>query len=202
MIDKILQVSKRHLPVVGLLGLVVIAAAGGTVYYYQFLTPHQSSCGAPSHRLVFMTAEIQEVGGFKVYNTAFLNQTSLPGFNATYGPSLAGVSLNDYKPSSNDNKTINVNVGDEVTFYIKSVNASDSRQVSSSHGFQISGPATLAVVSGSLPAAGATIPFGTWFSVTIRFDTAGAYIYFCTVVCSAQHGSMNGNISVSCGTSV
>jgi len=204
-IDKILQISKRHLPVVGLLGLVVIAAAGGTVYYYQFLTPHQSSCGAPSHRLIFMTARIQEipiVGGFKVYNTAFLNQTSLPGFNATSGPGLAGVNLKDYKPSSTDNRTINVNVGDEVTFYIQSINASDSRQVSTSHGFQISGPTTLAVVSGSLPAAGATIPFGTWFSVTIRFDTAGAYIYFCTVVCSAQHGSMNGNIQVSCGTSV
>ena len=196
-----MQVPKRHLPVVGLLGLVVIAAAGGTVYYYQFLTPHQSSCGVPSHRLIFMTAEIQEVGGFKVYNTAFLNQTTLPAFNAS-GPVLGGVNFKDYKPSSNDNKTINVNVGDEVTFYIKSVDTSDSRQVSSSHGFQISGPATLAVVSGSLPAAGATIPFGTWFSVTIRFDTAGAYIYFCTVICSAQHGSMNGNISVSCGTSV
>src|SRR2546426_583877 len=149
-----------------------------------------------------MTAEIQEVGGFKVYNPAFLNQSSLPGFNATNGPRLAGVTLKDYKPSSADNKTINLNVGDEVTFYIHSINASDARQVSSSHGFQISGPATLAVVSGSLPAAGATIPFGTWFSVTIRFDTSGAYLYFCTVVCSAQHGSMNGNISVSCGTSV
>ena len=197
-----MQVPKRHLPVVGLLGLIVIAAAGGTVYYYQFLTPHQSSCGVPSHRLMFMTAEIQEIGGFKVYNTAFLNQTSLPGFNASYGPSLAGVSLNDYKPSSNDNKTINVNVGDEVTFYIKAVDSKDSRQVSTSHGFQISGPATLAVVDGNLPATGATIPFDTWFSVTIRFDTAGEYIYFCTVICSAQHGSMNGNISVSCGTSV
>jgi plastocyanin len=197
-----LQASKRHLPVVGLLGLVVIAAAGGTVYYYQFLTPHQSSCGVPSHRLVFMTAKIQEVGGYNVYNLAFLNQSGLPGFNATAGPSLAGVSLKDYKPSSADNKTINVNVGDSVTFYIKAVNASDSRQSSTSHGFQISGPSTLAVVDGSLPAAGATIPFGTWFSVTVRFDTAGAYIYFCTVPCSLQHGLMNGNISVSCGTSV
>jgi plastocyanin len=198
----IMQVPKRHLPVVGLLGLVVIAAAGGTVYYYQFLTPHQSSCGAPSHRLVFMTAKIQEVGGFNVYNMAFLNQTSLPGFNSTNGPGLAGVSFKDYKPSSSDNKTINLNVGDEVTFYIRSVNASDSRQVSSSHGFQISGPTTPSIVNGNLPAGGATIPFGTWFSVTIRFDAAGAYIYFCTVVCSAQHGSMNGNIQVSCGTSV
>ena len=201
MIDEIMQVTKRHLPVVGLLGLVVIAAAGGTVYYYQFLTPHQPSCGVPFHRLVFMTAEIQEVGGFKVYNTAFLNQSSLPGFNATNGPRLAGVTLKDYKPSSADNKTINLNVGDEVTFYIHSINASDSRQVSTSHGFQISG-APMTVVDGTLPQAGAVIPFGTWFSVTIRFDTAGAYIYFCTVVCSALHGSMNGNISVSCGTSV
>lgn len=196
-----MQVPKRHLPVVGLLGLVVIAAAGGTVYYYQFLTPHQPSCGVPSHRLVFMTAKIQEVGGYNIYNMAFLNQSGLPGFNATDGPKLTGVTLKDYKPSSTDNKTINVNVGDEVTFYIKSVNASDSRQVSSSHGFQISG-APLTVVDGTLPQAGAVIPFGTWFSVTIRFDTAGAYIYFCTVVCSALHGSMNGNISVSCGTSV
>src|SRR2546427_8365386 len=197
----VVDVSKRHFPSVGLLGLVVIAAAGGTVYSYQFLTPHQSSCGVPSHRLIFMTAEIQEVGGFKVYNTAFLNQTTLPGFNAS-GPVLAGVNFKDYKPSSNNNKTINVNVGDEVTFYINAIDSKDSRQVSTSHGFQISGPTTLAVVDGTLPAAGATIPFGTWFSVTIRFDAEGAYVYFCTVVCSAQHGSMNGNISVSCGTSV
>jgi plastocyanin len=197
-----MQIPKRHLPVVGLLGLVVIAAAGGTVYYYQFLTPHQSNCGAPSHRLVFMTAEIQEVGGYKVTNTAFLSQTNLPGFNATYGPSLAGVDFKTYKPSSTDNKTINVNLGDEITFYIKAINANDSRQISTSHGFQISGPGTIPVVDGNLPPGGATIPFGTWFSVTVRFDTAGAYIYFCTVVCSALHGSMNGNISVSCGTSV
>jgi len=149
-----------------------------------------------------MTAEIQEVGGFKVYNTAFLNQTSLPGFNATKGPGLAGVNFKDYKPSSNNNKTINVNVGDEVTFYINAIDSKDSRQVSTSHGFQISGPTTLAVVDGTLPAAGATIPFGTWFSVTIRFDAEGAYVYFCTIICSAQHGSMNGNIQVSCGTSV
>jgi len=148
-----------------------------------------------------MTAKIQEVGGYNVYNMAFLNQTVLPAFNAS-GPFLGGVNFKDYKPSSSDNKTINVNVGDEVTFYVKAVNASDPRQVSSSHGFQISGPSTVAVVDGNLPAAGATIPFGTWFSVTVRFDTAGAYLYFCTVVCSAQHGSMNGNISVSCGTSV
>jgi plastocyanin len=148
-----------------------------------------------------MTAEIQEVGGFKVYNAAFLNQTSLPGFNAS-GPVLTGVSFKDYKPSSGNNKTINVNVGDEVTFYVHSINASDPRQISTSHGFQISGPATLAVVAGSLPAAGATIPFGSWFSVTIRFDAEGVYIYFCTVVCSKDHGSMNGNIQVSCGTSV
>ena len=201
MIDKILQVSKRHLPVVGLLGLVVIAAAGGTVYYYQFLTPHQSSCGEASHRLIFMTAEIQEVGGYKVINTAFLNQSSLPAFNAS-GPVLSGVSFKDYKPSSSDNKTINVNVGDEVTFYIEAVDSKDPRQASTAHGFQISGPSTVAVVDGNLPAAGATIPFGTWFSVTIRFDAAGAYIYFCTVPCSALHGSMSGNISVSCGTSV
>src|SRR3989475_10533423 len=95
----VLQVPKRHLPVVGLLGLVVIAAAGGTVYYYQFLTPHQPSCGVPSHRLVFMTAEIQEEWVFKVYNTAFLNQSSLPGFNATNCPMLAGVTIKDYNPS-------------------------------------------------------------------------------------------------------
>jgi heme/copper-type cytochrome/quinol oxidase subunit 2 len=182
--------------------LVVIAVAGGTVYYYQFLTPHLSSCGTPSNRLVFMTAEIQEVGGYKVTNTAFLNQTGLPGFNTAYGANLTGVSLHDYKPSSTDNKTINLNVGDTVTFYIKAINANDSRQVSTSHGFQISGPAPINVVGGSLPSGGATIPFGTWFTVTVRFDTAGEYLYFCTVFCSPEHGAMNGNISVSCGTSV
>src|SRR5690349_12079769 len=105
-----MQVPKRHLPVVGLLGLIVIAATGGTIYYYQFLTPHQSSHGPPSHRLVFMTAIVYEEGGFKFYDTAYLNQTSLPSFNASNGgPSLIGVKYQNYKPSSTDNQTINAN---------------------------------------------------------------------------------------------
>src|SRR5437867_5763290 len=118
-----MQLPKRHLPVVGLLGLIVIAAAGGTVYYYQFLTPHGVSRGTPVHRLVFMKATVFEEGGFSITNTAYLNQTNLPDFNASKGYNLTGVKYQNYKSSPNDNKTVYANSGDTLTFYILGENA-------------------------------------------------------------------------------
>ena len=190
-----MQVPKRHLPVVGLLGLIVIAAAGGTVYYYQFLTPHQSTHGPPSHRLIFMTAIVEEEGGFKFYDIAYLNQTSLPAFNATAGPSFAGLKYQNYKPSSTDNRTIDANVGDSITFYIKGVNATHTAPLfSNHHGFTIDiMPQPVTVTDGQL---GGNIFFNSWYTVTFTVNAAGLYEYRCTVFCSNGHTQMYGNIIV------
>jgi plastocyanin len=195
------QVPKKHLPVLGLLGLVVIAASGGTIYYYQFVLPHASSCGVASHRLVFMTAQIQELGGFKVTRTAYLNQTAAPSFSPSKGANLTGVNIHDYKGAA-DNKTIDASVGDTITLYIFGVNATQAQgQIPgiAGHGFQITGPSEVTIVSGNLPSTGATIPFNQWYTLTFTVTATGTYLYFCTIPCSPLHGQMNGNIVVSCG---
>lgn len=190
-----MQIPKRHLPVVGLIGLVVIASAGGTVVYFQFLHPPNTSCGVPSHRLIFMTAAIEELGGFQIVNGAFLNQTTAPGFNAT-GPSLVGVKHQNYTAPS-DHKTISAIVGDTVTLYIRGINASfDQRQYPgiAGHGFDITPLPT--VTSGGLHG---TIPLGGWYTVTFVVTATGTYFYSCWIPCSNGHGNMNGNMVVSCG---
>jgi plastocyanin len=205
-----MQVPKKHLPIVGLLGLVVLAAAGGGVYYYQFVLSHASVTYAVSHRLVFMTAVVQEEGGFHISNTAFLNQTNLPEFNASAGVNFAGfkAGLNYTKyQGESDNKTIDAHVGDQITFYIFGVNATGSDpnlHLSKGHGFDILGsglftvnpstnsPGTLGGTNPSNP----PIPFGKWYSVTVTFNSAGTYTYQCTVNCSPLHFIMNGHIVV------
>src|SRR5207247_9141034 len=106
-----MQVPKKHFPIVGLIGLVVVAAASGGVYYYQFVLSHATVTYLPSHRLVFMTAIVQEEGGFHITNTAFLNQSNLPKFNSTSGASMTGVNYTNYRGES-DNITIEAHVGD------------------------------------------------------------------------------------------
>ncbi len=194
-----MQVPKKHLPVVGIIGLVIVAASGGGIYYYQFVFPHNTTVVPVSHRMIFMTAVIQEAGGYHITNTRFLNQTSLPTFTDSGGANLTGVKLQDYKQASSDNKTINANAGDTVTFYILGVNATGGfygKQYPgvSAHGFQISGPGSVSASSGVLPG---TIPFGKWYTVTVTLTMAGTYLYFCSIPCSDQHGFMNGNIVVS-----
>ncbi len=190
-----MQVPKRHLPVVGLLGLVVIAAAGGGIYYYAYVSPPSTSCGTASHRLFFMTAVIFELGGFQITNGAYLNQTVAPAFNATNGPSLVGVKHQNYTTPS-DRKTINAMVGDTITLYIYAVNSTDPRQYSGipGHGFTIS--PSVNVQSGTMPG---TLPLGKWYTVTFTVTQAGTYSYFCTIPCSNGHGQMTGNMVVSCG---
>ncbi len=182
-----MQVPKRHLPIVGLIGLVVIAAAGGGVYYYAYLHPPSSTCGVPSHRLIFMTAVIVEVAGFQITNGAYLNQTTLPTFNATAGPNLTGVKHQNYTATGN---TINVQVGDTVTLYIYGINSTDPAQFTGivGHGFSMSPY----VQSG-------VIPLGKWYSVTFTATQAGTFPYLCTIPCSNKHGLMTGNMVVSCG---
>lgn len=201
-----MQVPKRHFPVVGLLGLVVLAAAGGGVYYYQFFLSHATANVAPSHRLVFMTAIVQEEGGFHITNTAFLNQTNLPAFNATSGANMTGVNYQKYDGAS-DNKTIDAHPGDTITFYIYGENATGSDpnlHLSKGHGFDILGSGSFTVDSspnspgilGGTNPSNPPIPFGKWYSVTITFNDGGTYTYQCSVVCSLEHSSMNGQIVV------
>ncbi len=187
-----MQVPKRHLPVVGLIGLIVIGATGGTIYYYQFLTPHGVSRAPPAHRLIFMTAIVFEEGGFSITNTAYLNQTSLPAFNSTLGPSLAPpVKYQNYKVS--DNKTVYVNTGDTLTFYIFGKNATHTAPLyNNHHSFSIDiMPVPVSVTDGLL---GGNIFFNSWYTVTIKINGPGTYEFRCLVPCSNGHSQMYGNI--------
>ena len=201
-----MQVPKKHFPIVGLLGLIVVAAAGGGVYYYQFVHSHATITYPASHRLVFMTAIVQEEGGFHIFNTAFLNQSNLPRFNATSGANMTGVNYQKYQGESN-NRTIDAHVGDTITFYIFGENATgtdSALHVSKGHGFDIIGSGSFAVDSsanspgplGGTNPSNPPIPFGKWYSVTVTFNAAGSYTYLCSIVCSPLHGNMNGQIVV------
>ena len=186
-----MQLPKRHLPVVGLLGLIVIAATGGTIYYYQFLTPHVVSHALPAHRLIFMTAIVFEEGGFSITNTAYLNQTGLPAFSSSKGYNLTGVNYQNYK--SNDNKTVYVNSGDTLTFYIFGENATHTSPLfSDHHSFSIDVmPVPITVLDGQV---GANIFFKSWYTVTFKINGSGLYEFRCLVPCSNGHTSMYGNI--------
>ncbi len=191
-----MQVPKKHLPAVGLLGLLVIGAAAGSIMYFQYVAPPPTRCGLnPVHRLVFMTAIIKELGGFRIYNAAFLTQNAAPSFSTTSGANLTGVSYQNYKTT--DNSTIFGNVGDKITLYIRSINANDSRQISSAmgHGFTID--TTVSVVNGTLP--NDNLAWGTWYSVTVQVPKVTSSTYHCTQFCSQQHPSMNGGFVAGCG---
>jgi plastocyanin len=147
--------------------------------------------------MIWMTAVIHEEGGFHVTNTRFLNQSTFPTFSDSLGANLTGVKFQDYKQASSDNRTINANVGDMITFYIQGVNATGTYfplQQSTAHGFLISGPGSVSVSNGVLPG---TIPIGKWYTVTVTFTMAGNYMYLCSILCSREHYLMNGNIVVS-----
>jgi plastocyanin len=199
-----MQPRKRHLPIVGLIGLVVVAAAGGGIFYYQFVLSHTTLTYTPVHRLVMMNAIVQEQGGFHIDNTAYLNQTTPPGFDPVKGYNLTGVNYQKYMGAS-DNKTINIHTGDTIIFYIFGRNASGSDpnlHLSQGHGFSILGPTTYTVAPGGILGAttctstASCIEFGMWYTVTITFDAAGIYTYQCSINCSPQHGNMNGKIVV------
>ena len=190
-----MQVPKRHLPIVGLLGLVFVAAAGGGIYYYQFVISHVAPTYVASHRMVFINATIVDVSpnnhGFEIFNLAYLNQSGLPGFNSTYGPNLSGVKFSDYK-GENDNSTIDAHPGDTITFYIysKSVPASSGQFAVMGHGFEVDSS------SGSVVIPNTTLTFGQWFQFTYTFTGSGAYEYYCTIPCSSLHPKMTGYINV------
>ena len=176
---------------------MIIAAAGGAIVYYQYVAPPSTRCGVnPVHRLIFMTAIIKEIRGFNIYNAAILNQTSSPSFSTTSGANLTGVSYRNYK--TDDNATIFGNLGDTITLYIKSIDANDTRQVSSAtgHGFNIE--ASLTIVNGTMP--NDDIRFGAWYSVTVQVSKQVSGVYRCTQFCSNQHPSMTGQFVAGCGS--
>jgi len=151
--------------------------------------------------MIFMTAIVEEEGGFHIFNTAFLNQTGLPPFDTSNGYNLTGVKYQDYQGSS-DNRTIDAHPGDKITFYIKGLNATGTDQSlhqSNSHGFDLSAPSGATSSAYDVASGGVvpgTIPFGKWYSVTVTFNIAGVFVYRCSVPCSPLHGNMNGNIVV------
>ncbi len=200
-----MQVSRKHIPVVGLLSLVLIGVAAGSVYYYQFVAPPTKACGTnPVLRMIFMTAIIQERGGFKITNTALLNQTVRPQFDPTLGANLTGVQYQNYQGAS-DNKTIEANIGDTVTLYIKSISTNETApeppphiqySTAAGHGIDIAGT-PYEVIEGLLPQN--NLAWGTWYTVTFRVTSQGAFLYFCTQSCSDRHGQMNGSFVAGCG---
>lgn len=195
-----MQIPKKHFPAVGLLGLVLIAATAGSIIYVQYIAPPSTKCGLnPVHRLVFMTAIIKEypaIGGFHIYNAAILNQAAPVSFSVTSGANLTGVSYRNYKTT--DNSTIFGNVGDNITLYIRSVNANSSltQPGATGHGFTID--TTVNHLTGTLP--NDNLAWGTWYTITFQLPKVVTSTYHCTQVCSAQHPFMNGGFVAGCGS--
>jgi hypothetical protein len=194
-----LQIPKKHFPTVGLIGLVLVAAAGGSIFYYQFVLSPSGKCTiAPVHRLIFMTAIIHERGGFSVTNGAILTQ-GLPEFSNVTGPNLGNTTYTNYRTS--DNSTIQGNEGDIITLYIKSISTNDTgtppkqEPSATGHGFTID--TDVGTVNGTI--TDNNIAFGTWYTVTIQLPTSlVTSAYHCTQFCSAEHPLMRGGFSVGC----
>ena len=194
-----MQPQKKHFPIVGLVTLVVIAAAGGSSYYYQYYTPHTTGCGTSVHRVFFMTAIVQEQGGFNITREAIWNQRSaaLPtATNSTAPLNFTGVQLTDLTVTNP--KTISANIGDTITIYMASVNGTIPPQYSPNppasglgHGFGID--------NYQIPSPILLASYGARGSTTFTFQGGGTFR--CLHQCSPNHGIMTGSLSVgaSCG---
>lgn len=191
-----MQVPKKHFPTVGLVAVVLVAAAGGSIYYYQFVLPHNASvCGAPANRIIVLDAIIHEVGGFQIKDAAYLNQSTLPSFTNQTGPMLnSTLRYTNYQVA--DNNTIVLNPGDNVTIYYHSLNSTDSHQVvqnGGGHGFYFPDVNIQKDVIhwGSRPE-------GDWWTVSFVAPAPGSHMFRCNNFCSNEHPSMTGFVSV-CG---
>ena len=200
-----MQVPKKQFPAVGLVTLVLIGAAAGAVYYYQFVVPHARTCGLPVHRIIFLKALVQEApfNGFSIISAAILNQTSAaPPVAANYtsqDPRLnfTGVKFTNYTVTNP--KTIEANVGDTVTVYMLAVNATIPPQYAPippalglGHGFGVD--------QFKIPNELRLVKWGTWGSTTFTVTSEGSATYRCLHLCSDSHGSMIGSLAVSgCG---
>ena len=188
-----MQVSKKHFPAVGLLSLVLIGVAAGSIYYYQFVVPHVRTCGAPVHRLIFMKAIIEEQGGFSIIGAAILDQTGAPPPRADNRTSAAldftGVKFTNYTVTNP--KTIEANVGDTITVYVFSVNGSSPQYAPGpaqglGHGFGLD--------QFAIPRPLLLINWETWGSTTFTLTAAGRVTYRCLHNCSPAHGLMTGSL--------
>jgi hypothetical protein len=192
-----MQVSKKHFPAVGLLTLVLIGIAAGSIAYYQFIVPQAKTCGAPVHRVIFMRALVQEVpfNGFSITGAAIFNETGSPlPVAANYtsqDPRLnfTGVRLENYTVTNQ--KTIEANVGDLITIYVMAVNATVPPQYPTALGHG------LGIDQFSIPNPIRLVDWGTWASTTFTVTSKGFSTYRCLHVCSDAHGSMTGSLAVS-----
>lgn len=192
-----MQVSKKHFPAVGLLSLVLIGVAAGSIYYYQFVVPEARVCATPVHRLIFMEALIQEspFNGFRITSAAIWNETSLPPPPAanytSQDPRLnfTGVQFTNYTVT--DSKVIEANAGDTITVYMTSVSVTSSDQYSTAlgHGF--------GVVQFAIPDPMQLVEWGRLGSTTFTVSTEGFSTFRCLHVCSDDHGLMTGSLAVS-----
>ena len=182
----------------GLLSLVLIGAAAGSIYYYQFIVPQAKNCAAPVHRVIFMRALVQETpfNGFAITGAAILNETGSPlPVAANYtsqDPRLnfTGVRLENYTVTSP--RTIEANVGDRITIYVLAVNATIPPQYSSALGHG------LGIDQFSIPNPIRVVRWGTWASITFTVTNEGVSTYRCLHSCSDQHASMTGSLVVGC----
>lgn len=192
---------KKHLPAVGIIGLVLIAAALGSVYYAQFVVSHSAAClVVPEHRLYVMSAIIHEVGGFQVKAIYKLNGTNTPSpaFNNVTGPNIQSPNATQLAPLA-DSSEVFGNVGDIITLYIHSNSTTDPRQFPSAqgHGFDIDSKSFITITNGTVPDN--NIKFGTWYRVEFQVLGQGTTKYRCTQSCSEEHPQMNGNLRAGCG---
>ena len=189
-----MQVPKKQFPAVGLLSLVLIGAAAGSIYYYQFVVPHVKTCGAPVHRFIFMKAIIEEQGGFSITGAAILNETGLPppaASNQTYPAfNFTAVKFSNY--TVNNPKAIEAFVGDTITVYILSVSTGPPQWAPSApsqglgHGFGVD--------QFKIPKEIRLIQWGTWGSTTFKVDREGLATFRCLHDCSPAHGLMTGSL--------
>ena len=194
-----MQVPKKQFPAVGLVTLVLIGAAAGAVYYYQFVVPHAGTCGAPVHRLVFLKAIIYEAGGFSITGAAILNETGPPpptASNQTYPVfNFTGVKFTNY--TVNNPKAIEAFVGDSITVYMLSVSTGSPQWPPSpsqglGHGFGVD--------QFKIPQEIRLVEWGAWGSTTFIADREGVSTFRCLHDCSPLHGQMTGSLTVSgCG---
>lgn len=192
-----MQVSKKHFPAVGLLSLMLIGVAAGSIVYYQFIAPQAKTCGAPVHRVIFMRALVQEApfNGFSITSAAILNETGSPlPVAANYtaqDPRLnfTGVRLENYTVTNP--KTIEANEGDTITIYVLAVSATVPPQYSSALGHGIG------IDQFSIPNPVRLVEWGTWASTTFTVTSEGFSTYRCLHVCSDAHGLMTGSLAVS-----
>ena len=195
--------KKLHLPAVGIIGLVLIAAAAGGIAYTQFLHPPSTVCQViPAHRLYVMQAIIHEDGGFNIHSAYKLNSTAstLPKFNSTYGPVLPNSNTTQV-PNPSDKSLISGNVGDIITLYIHPVSTNESvvqQQGLTGHGFAFDSTSFFSITNSTIPSSG-LISFGNWYTISLQITGQGQTKYRCTQVCSTEHPQMNGSISVGCG---